>query len=29
VDQVEVDVDQPRRDLVRLPDLVEQRLWHC
>ena len=28
VDQVQVDVEQSGRDLVRLPDLVEQRLWH-
>jgi hypothetical protein len=28
VDQVQVDVDQPRRNLVGLPDLVEHRLWH-
>ena len=28
VDEVQVDVEQPVRDLVGLPDLVEQRLWH-
>jgi hypothetical protein len=28
VDQVQVDVEQAGRDLVRLPDLVEQRAGH-
>ena len=28
VDHVQVDVEQPGRDLVGLPDLVEQRLRH-
>jgi hypothetical protein len=28
VDQVQVDVDQPGRDLVGLPDLVEHGLGH-
>jgi hypothetical protein len=28
VHEVQVDVQQAVRDLVGLPDLVEQRLWH-
>ena len=28
VDEVQVDVDQAGRDLVGVPDLVEQGLWH-
>jgi hypothetical protein len=28
VDEVQVDVDQAGSDLVGVPDLVEQGLWH-